>query len=123
MKTTAFISGLPITINYGELNEPLRSWIQKVFSGEKTYIFARIMHDDTVFFYTEEGVSFYNEKIKLPAEMHFDKLLVGSIYAERQNMESDFIELTLKLYANPKVDDKSIAELARFRKEMIQKFG
>lgn len=123
MKTTAFISGFPITLNCGELSESLRSWIQKVFSGEKTYIFARIMHDDTVFFYTEEGVSFYNEKIKLPAEMHFDKLLVGSIYAERQNKESDFIELILKLYANPKVDDKSIAELARFRKEMIQKFG
>lgn len=123
MKTTAFISGLPITINYGELNKPLRSWIQKVFSGEKTYIFARIMHDDTVFFYTEEGVSFYNEKIKLPAEMHFDKLLVGSIYAERQNMESDFIELTLKLYANPKESNKETTELVKFKKDIIERFG
>ena len=123
MKTTAFISGLPITLNYGELSEPLRSWIQKVFSGENTYIFARIMHDDTVFFYTEEGVSFHNEKIKLPTEMHFDKLLVGNIYAERKNKESDFIELTLKLYANPKESDKMTSELVKFRKDMIQKFG
>lgn len=123
MNTTAFVPGIPITLNYGEMNESIRSWIQKIVSGEKTYIFARIMHDDVIYFYTEKGDSFYDKKIKLPPVMHFDKILVGSIYAERQSEESDFIDLTLKLYANPKDDDKSTSELAKFRREMIRKFN
>ena len=127
-KTTASISGIPITLNYGEMSDSVRLWIQKIESGEnhnKNYIFARIMHDDTVFFYTEEGFSFYNVNFdpKLPVEMYLDKLLVGMIYAEPQDEESDFVKLTVKLYANPKERDKETAEFFKFRKDIIERFG
>ena len=127
-KTTASISGIPIIFNHREMSESVRLWIQKILSGEnrnKNYIFARITHDDTVFFYTEEGVSFYSVKFnpKLPVEMYLDELLVGVIYADCQNEDSDFVKLTVTLFANPKEDNSSTADLAIFRKEMIQKFG
>lgn len=123
MNTTAFVSGIPITLNYVEMNESLRSWIQKVVSGEKTYIFARIMHDDIVFFYTDDGLSFHDEKIKLPPIMHFDRLLVGVVYADCQDSITDAINLTVKLVANPKESDKKTTELFNFRKNIIVKFG
>ena len=128
MKTTASISGIPITLNYGDMSDSVRLWIEKVESGEnrnKNYIFARIMHDDTVFFYTEEGFSFYNVKFnpKLPVEMYLDKILVGMIYAEPQDEESDFVKLTVKLYANPKESDKETTELVKFKKDIIKRFG
>lgn len=128
MKTTASISEIPITLNYGDMSDSVRLWIKKVESGEnrnKNYIFARIMHDDTVFFYTEEGFSFYNVKFnpKLPVEMYLDKLLVGMIYAEPQDEESDFVKLTVKLYANPKESDKETTELVKFKKDIIKRFG
>jgi len=128
MKTTAFVPGIPITLNYGEMSDSVRLWIQKIESGEnrnKNYIFARIMHDDTVFFYTEEGFSFYNVKFnpKLPVEMYLDKLLVGVIYADSQNEDSDYVKMTVKLYANPKEDDRTTTELAKFKKNIIEKFG
>lgn len=123
MKTTAFISGIPITLNYGELSESLCSWIQKIVSGEKTYIFAIIMHDDTVFFYTDEGLSFHNEKIKLPPIMHFDRLLVGVVYVDYQENNTDTINLTVKLVANPKESDKGTTEFVKFKKEIIERFG
>jgi hypothetical protein len=128
MKTTASISGIPITLNYGDMSDSVRLWIEKVESGEnrnKNYIFARIMHDDTVFFYTEEGFSFYNVKFnpKLPVEMYLDKLLVGMIYAEPQDEESDFVKLTVKLYANPKESNKETTELVKFKKDIIKRFG
>lgn len=128
MNTTAFVPGIPITLNYGEMSDSVRLWIQKIESGEnrnKNYIFARIMHDDTVFFYTEEGFSFYDVKFnpKLPVEMYLDKLLVGVIYTDSQDKDSDYVKMTVKLYANPKEDDRTTTELAKFRKEMIQKFG
>ena len=105
------------------MDESLRSWIQNIVSGEKTYIFARIMHDDIVHFYTEEGAPFYKEKMKLPAAMHFDKLLVGVILADCQSEDSEIVKLKVKLVANPKEEDSRTAELAKFRKEIIQKFG
>ena len=121
-KTTASISGIPIILNYGEMSESVRLWIQKLLSGENrniSYIFARIIHDDTVFFYTEKGESFYNVKFspKLPVEMYLDELLVGVIYAYRQNKESDFIKLTVTLYANPNDEDRTTVELAKFRSQ------
>ena len=128
MKTAASISEIPITLNYGDMSDSVRLWIKKVESGEnrnKNYIFARIMHDDTVFFYTEEGFSFYNVKFnpKLPVEMYLDKILVGMIYAEPQDEESDFVKLTVKLYANPKESNKETTELVKFKKDIIKRFG
>jgi len=126
MNTTASISGIPITLNYKNMSESVHLWLRKLVLAEnpnKNYIFTRIMHDDTVIFYTEEGEPFYNERMKLPAIMHFDKLLVGVVYANSQNKDSDFAELTVKLFANPNEDDESTSELARFRKEMILKYG
>lgn len=123
MNTTAFVSGIPITLNYVEMDESLRSWIQKIVSGEKTYIFARIMHDDIVFFYTEEGLSFYNERIKLPPIMHFDRILVGVIYADYQENYTDTINLTVKLVANPKESNKETTELVKFKKDITERFG
>jgi hypothetical protein len=34
MNTTAFVSGIPITLNCRETSESLRLWIQKIVSGK-----------------------------------------------------------------------------------------
>ncbi len=127
-KTTSFFSEIPISLCYDEMNETVRLWIHKILLSDNTnknYIFAKIKGDDTISFYTEKGHLFCEVKFecRLPVEMYSDKLLVGVVSYEYQDENNDIIHLTVKLVGNPKESNKGTAELAKFRREMILKFG
>ena len=110
------------------MSDSIRLWIQEVVSRQtcnNLYIFAKVKWDNTILFYTKEGLLFYELKFanRLPIEMYSEKLLVGSIFADCQSENSEIVKLKAKLVANPKEEDSRTAELAKFRNEMIQKFG
>ena len=48
---------------------------------------------------------------------------MGVIYPDYPNKNLEGVSTTAKNVANPKGNDKQSAELAKFRKEMMQKFG
>ena len=124
-KQTVILSGFPLTINVRDLNETARLWIQDIVSGEnkrKNYFFVKMKFDDTMIFYTEDGVSFAQERQELPAEMHWDEHFVGVIMGHEEK-NTEVVELKVRLFANPKEDETDTADLAKFRKEMIEKYG
>lgn len=128
-KTTVQITGIRVEINYKDVDESIRLWIQKIILGENphhNFIFAKPRSDDnSILFYTEEGLMFYKKPLeyRLPAELFSDDLLVGVIYLDYPNENPECVRMTAKIVANPKGNDKQSAELVMFRAEMIQKFG
>lgn len=128
-KTTVQITGIPVEINYKDADESIRLWIQKLLSDENPHhnlFFAKARSEDnSILFYTEEGLKFYEIPFesRLPAELFFDNLLVGIIYPDFPNKNTEGVSMTAKIVANPKGNDKQNAELVKFRAEMIQKFG
>lgn len=127
-KTTVQITGIPIVINYNDVDESIRLWIQKIQSGEdlhRNFIFAKpSTKDNTISFYTDDGTIFYEWKFleRLPSEIYGDDILVGVIYLDYPNENPEGVSMTAKIVANPKGSDKQSAELTKFRKEMIQRF-
>ena len=131
-KTTVQITGIPVVINYKEVDESIRMWIQKIISGENrdtprhNFIFAKARYEDnSILFYTEDGLKFYEIPFepRLPIELFNDALLVGVIYPDYPNKNPEGVSMTAKIVANPKRNDKQSAELVKFRAEMIQKFS
>ena len=128
MNTTAFFPSISITLINKDMSESIHLWIQEIVSRNNTsniFIFAKVKSDNTILFYTEEGLLFYELKFanRLPVEMYNEKLLVGIIFADSQSEESGTVKLLAKLVANPKAEVQKTAKLAKFRKEMIQKFA
>lgn len=128
MNTTSFFPAISITLICKDMSESMRLWIQSIVSRNNTrniFIFAKVKSDNTLLFYTEEGLLFYELKFanRLPIEMYSEKLLVGVILDDSQCEESGIVKLLAKLVANPKEEDRETAELAKFRREMIKKFG
>ena len=127
-KTTVQITGIPVVINYKEVDESIRSWIQKLLSNENPHqylFFAKARYEDnSILFYTEEGLKFYEIvfESRLPVELFSDELLVGVIYPDYPNKNPEGVSMTAKIVANPKGSDKQTAELMQFREEMIQRF-
>lgn len=128
-KTTVQIAGIPVVINYKDVDESIRLWIQKIMLGENprhNYFFAiPRSEDNSILFYTEEGLVFYKIPIeyRLPAELFSDDLLLGVIHLDYPNENPEGVSMTAKIVANPKGNDKQSAELVKFRAEMINKFG
>jgi len=128
-KTTTIFSGLPVNIDRKGLSDRLLLWVKDMVSSESsrdTYIFAKVKLDNTVAFYTEEGLLLCEMKFedRLPAEMYSDEILVGVINTDiSYDEKSDIINLKARLVANPKESDKETAALFKFRSEMLQKFG
>ena len=127
--TTVQITGIPVVINFKEVDESIKLWIQKKLSGESlhhNYIFAKARSEDnSILFYTEDGLKFYEIPFepRLPIELFNDALLVGVIYPDYPNKNPEGVSMTAKIVANPKRNDKQSAELVKFRAEMIQKFS
>lgn len=127
--TTVQITGIPVVINFKEVDESIKLWIQKILSGESlhhNYIFAKARSEDnSILFYTEEGIKFYEIPFenRLPVELFSDNLLVGVIYPDYPNKNPEGVSFTIKLVANLKENDKHSADLFKFRCEMIQKFA
>lgn len=128
-KTTTIFSGLPVNIDKKSLSDHLLLWVKDMVSSEgsrDTYIFAKVKVENTVAFYTEEGLLLCEVKFedRLPAKMYSDEILVGVINTDiSYDEKSDIINLKAKLYANPKETDTNTAALFKFRSEMLQKFG
>ena len=128
-KITTIFSGLPVNIGRKGLSDRLLLWVKDMVSSESscdTYIFAKVKLDNTVAFYTEEGLLLCEMKFedRLPAEMYSDEILVGVINTDiSYDEKSDIINLKARLVANPKESDKETAALFKFRSEMLQKFG
>lgn len=128
-KTTVQITGIPVVINYNDVNESIRLWIQIITLGESShhnFFFAKARYEDnSILFDTEEGLKFYKIPFepRLPIELFNDALLVGVIYPDYPNKNPEGVSMTAKIVANPKGSDKQSAELVKFRAEMIQKFG
>ena len=127
-KTTVQITGIPVVINYKDVDESIRLWIQKITIGESSrhnFFFAKARYEDnSILFYTDEGLMFYEIPFepRLPVELYSDELLVGIIYPDYPNKNPQGVSMTAKIVANPKGSDKQSADLTKFRKEMIQRF-
>lgn len=126
-KPTIILSWIPITLNYKDLSDPVRLWVQQIMSGKNTdnnYIFAKIRWDNSIAFYTEEGLLFGQVEFgfRLPADIVAAGFFVGIIKPDIQQENAGVANLSVKLVANPKESEKSTEDLARFRKEMIEKF-
>lgn len=127
-KTTVQITGIPIVINYNDVDESIRLWIQKIQSDENlhhNFIFAKpSAKDNTISFYTEDGTKFYEWRFleRLRSELYSDDILVGVIHPDYPNKNPEGVSMTAKIVANPKGSDKQTAELMQFREEMIQRF-
>ena len=127
-KTTVQITGIPVVINYKDVDESIGLWIQKIQSGDElhhNFIFAKpSAKDNTISFYTEDGIMFYELPFenRLPAELFSDELLVGVIYPDYPNKNLEGVSMTADIVANPKGNDKQSAELMMFRKKMVQRF-
>ena len=126
-KKTIQITGIPIVINYKDVDESIRMWIHKIISCDNHHylIFAKARFEyNSILFYTEEGFKFYEIPFepKLPVELFSDKLLVGVVYPDYPNKNPEGVSMTAKIVANPKGSDKQSIELTKFRAEMIQRF-
>ena len=127
-KATVQITGIPVLINYNDVDESIKLWIQKITLGESThhnFFFAKARYEDnSILFYTEEGLKFYEIvfESRLPVELFSDELLVGVIYPDYPKKNLEGVSMTAKIVANPKGSDKQSAELTMFRKEMVQRF-
>lgn len=128
-KTTAQITGIPVVINYKDVDESIKMWAHKLLSDENLYhnmFFAKARYEEnSILFYTEEGLIFYEIVFenRLPVELFSDEMLVGVIYPDYPNKNPEGVSMTAQIVVNPKGSDKQSAELVKFRKEMIQKFG
>ena len=105
-KTTVQITGIPVVINYKDVDEFIRLWIQKIVSGENrdnprhNFFFAKARYEDnSVLFYTEERLKFYEIffENRLPAELFSDELLVGVIYPDYPNKNLEGVSMTALL--------------------------
>ena len=129
MKKNVLITGIPVVISYKDVDESIRLWIETILLDEiphYIFIFAKARYEDnSILFYTEEGLEFYEIPFehRLSAELFSEDLLVGVIYPDYPNKNFEGVSMKAKIVANPKGNDKQSAELVKFRKEMMQKFG
>lgn len=124
-KTMAILLDVPILLNYKSMSKPARLWVHNtVFKYAPVHIFAKINMDDTISYYSEEGLllGIVKYECRFPVEMYNDEVLVGAI-RECQTVQNDSIKLIVFLVANPKIDNPQTSELAKFREEIIRRFG
>lgn len=123
-----FFSGIRILYDTNGLTEPLRTWFQKLItkSPYDTFFFAKTGDEyNSARFYTEDGVMFYEARCESDLANHLfrEEIMAGKISAECMKDNTGIIELHADLVANARENRKDTADLAMFRKEMIQKFG
>ena len=79
----------------------------------------------SVQFYTKEGIIFFEAKCEpdLASYMFRERIMVGKIWANLQKSNQNSVEFNADLVANAREDREDTAKLAKFKKEMIRKFG
>lgn len=123
-----FFSGIRILYDTEKLEEPLRTWFQKLIvkSPYDRFFFAKTGDEyNSVRFYTEDGIMFYEAICDSDLANHLfrESIIPGKINADCLKDNDSVIELHVDLVANATEERKDTADLAMFRKEMIQKFG
>lgn len=123
-----FFSGIRFLYDTKGLIEPLYSWCQKLVtkSPYDTFFYAKTGDEyNSVKFYTEDGIMFYEAGCESDLANHLfrEEIMAGKIKASFVKDNDDVIELRADLVANASETRKDTADFAKFRKEMIQKFG
>ena len=123
-----FFSGIRIKYNTNDLTEPLCTWFQKltVKTPYDTFFFARTGAEyNSVRFFTENNIMFYEAKCDpdLANQLFREGIMPGKIFADSMREDTTIIELHADLVANAREDRTDTADLAKFKMEMIEKFG
>lgn len=121
--------GIHFTYDFNDMSAPVLEWFQMLVKKEHpryTYFFAKTGSEyNSVRFYTEEGVVFFEAGCEpdLANYLFRERIMVGRIQANVLQDSPNAIEFKVDLVANTREDREDTAELARYRKKMIQKFG
>ncbi len=123
-----FFSGICILYDIKGLSEPLYTWFQQLItkSPYDTFFYAKTGDEyNSVKFFTEDGMVFYEAGCESDLANHLfrEGIMAGKIKANSQIDSDGIIELCADLVANASEARKDTADFAKFRKEMIQKFG
>lgn len=111
------------------MSAPVLEWFQMLVKKEHphyVYFFAKTGSEyNSVRFYTEEGVVFFEASCEsdLANYLFRERIMVGKIQANILEDTPNAIEFKADLIANARDDREDTADLALFRKKMIQKFG
>lgn len=120
--------GIHFLYDYKNMSEPVRAWFQMLVTKEPPYyafFFAKNGSEfKSVRFYTDKGIIFFEAECEsdLANYLFREKIMVGKILANTLEDNPDMVEFKADLVANPREDRENTAELAKFRKEMIQRF-
>ena len=121
--------GIHFLYSYNDMSEPVREWFQMLAAKEQPYyafFFAKNGSEfKSVRFYTDKGIIFFEAECEsdLANYLFCEKIMVGKILANTLEDNPDMVEFNADLVANLREDREDTIELAKFRKEMIQKFG
>lgn len=121
--------GIHFLYDYNDMSEPVRAWFQMLVAKKHphyAFFFAQNGNEfKSVRFYTDQGICFFEAGCEsdLANYLFSEKIMVGKIQANNLKDNPHMIEFYADLVANLREDREDTAELAKFRKEMIQKFG
>lgn len=121
--------GIRFLYAYSDMSVQVRAWFQMLVKKERPHdalFFARTGAEyNTICFYTDGGIKFFEARCQPPLSdcLFHEKIMAGKICAHVVKDNPDMIEFSADLVANAREDRKDTAELAKFRKEMIKKFG
>lgn len=121
--------GIHFLYDYRDMSEPVREWFQMLVAKEHphyAFFFAKNGSEfKSVRFYTDKGIIFFEAECEsdLANYLFSEKIMVGKILANTLEDNPDMVEFNADLVANLREGREDTAELAKFRKEMIQKFG
>lgn len=121
--------GIHFLYDYKDMSEPVREWFQMLVAKKRPYyafFFAKNGSEfKSVRFYTDKGIVFFEAECEtdLANYLFSEKIMVGKILANTLENNPDIVEFKADLVANLREDREDTAELAKFRKEMMQKFG
>lgn len=111
------------------MTEPVREWfhvLENKVHPDYALFFAKTGDEyNSVRFYTDKGIILFDAvcECELADCLSREKIMAGYIQANTLEGNPDVVEFKVNLIANLREDREDTAGLAKFRKEMIQKFG
>ena len=109
------------------MDEPIRLWAQNMLSqgpAHCDFCFVKTGREYNIAcFYTKNGekICEYSCDSIFAGILFKEKIIVGKVYVSVLDDNSDMIELSFNLVANPKQDETITSDLAQFR-EKVDKF-
>lgn len=121
--------GIRFQYDFKDMSEPVKVWFQMLVKKEyprEVFFFAKTGSEyNSICFYTEGGDKFFDVRCQPPLSdcLFREKIMAGRISASISKDNPDAVEFVADLAANLRDDRGDTAELAKFRRDMIQKFG